>query len=85
MDNPGKFEQAFFDFDPAYVSKDDSFDYIVIGAGLGGGLLATTLAKKNQECSLLKEEAYYLVPIVLILRENMLTSKVVKAKVKITM
>lgn len=60
MSDPKDLENVFFDWDPEYVSRL-IFDYIVVGAGFGGGLLATKLAKRGFKVLLIEKGVYYLV------------------------
>ncbi|KAM0541825.1 hypothetical protein ACHAPJ_013074 [Fusarium lateritium] len=48
------YEKAYFNLNPKDVakeSKDNPFDYIIIGTGIGGGMLATNLLDKNNRMS----------------------------------
>ena len=47
----------FFATDPDLISgrcTQDSFDYIIVGSGIGGGILATELAKRQKNVPLVE-------------------------------
>ncbi len=53
MHSGSKLENSFFNWDPKLVSLEQ-FDYVVVGAGFAGGLLAATLANKKKKVLLLE-------------------------------